>query len=51
MDFTRSFGALRGRDFMFRFKTQRDMLKRESAADARFTDENVAYAESDESAA
>lgn len=51
MDFTRSFGALRARDLMFHFTTQRDMLKRESNADPRFTDENVAQAENGESAA
>jgi hypothetical protein len=50
MDFTRSFGALRARDLMFRFKTQRDMV-RESHADPRFTNENAVQPETDESAA
>jgi hypothetical protein len=36
---------------MFHFKTQRDMLKRESNADPRFTNDKVAQAETGESAA
>jgi uncharacterized protein YjcR len=51
MDFTRSFGALRARDLMFQFKTERDMVQRESQVDPRFTNENVVQAESGESAA
>jgi hypothetical protein len=50
MDLTRSFGALRARDLMFRFKTWRDM-ERESYDDPRFTDKSMAQAETDESAA
>jgi hypothetical protein len=50
MDFTRSFGALRGRDRMFRFTAQRDMI-RKSDADPRLTNEKVTQAETGESAA
>jgi len=51
MLFTRGFGALRARDKMFQFKTQRDMMKRESNGDPRFTNEKVAQSETGESAA
>ena len=51
MDFTRSFGALRARDLIFRFKTQRDMIRESADADPRFTNENAVQAETGESAA
>jgi len=50
MLFTRSFGALRARDMLFRFKTDRDR-ERESYGDLQYTDENATRTGTEESAA